>query len=112
VFPLLSATTSLSSGISAYRSRAGDERGSRYIVEMSRGGDGMGDIEALLAGSDPGEPRRLFAAEGVPAGGHEAQAREWCQTSPDHAALMRLAVTLSARRRLRKAVISARRGNA
>jgi hypothetical protein len=57
----------------------------------------MRDIAALLSGSDPGEPGRLFAADGGHAGGLAAQAREWCQTPPDHAALTWLAVTLGAR---------------
>ncbi|MBV9382013.1 MAG: hypothetical protein JOY82_22150 [Streptosporangiaceae bacterium] len=69
----------------------------------------MADIAALLSGSDPDEPGRLFATEGVHAGGHAAQAREWCQTPPDHAALKWLAVTLATRRRPRKTVIGAGR---
>jgi hypothetical protein len=88
------------------------ERGSRYIVDVSRGGDGMGDIAALLSGSVPGEPGRLFPPEDARAGGLAAQAREWCQTPPDHAAIERLAVALGARRKLRKAVISTGRDSA
>jgi hypothetical protein len=69
----------------------------------------MRDILARLSGSDPDELRGLFGAEDVHAAGHEAQARGWCQTPPDHAALTRLAVTLGTRRRLRKAFTGARR---
>jgi hypothetical protein len=65
----------------------------------------MRGIAALLFDSDPGEPRGLFGPEDVPVGGGlDAQAREWCQTPPGHAALKRLGVTLDAKRRpLRKA---------
>jgi hypothetical protein len=61
----------------------------------------MKDIMALLSGTDPDQPGGPFAADDVRAARHEAQAREWCQTPPDHAALQWLAVTLGARRRPR-----------
>ena len=70
----------------------------------------MADIARLLSGSDLGEPDRLFAPEGAHAD-RLAEAREWCQTTPDHDAIQWLAVSLGARRRLRKAA-GARRASA
>lgn len=66
----------------------------------------MSDIMALLGASTRGEPDGLFPAESAHARGLTAQARDWCRTTPDHDALEWLAVTMGARRRLRKAVIS------
>jgi hypothetical protein len=62
----------------------------------------MADIARLLSGSDPGKPDRLFAPEGGH-GDRLAESREWCQTTPDHDVIEWLAVSLGARRRLRKA---------
>ena len=60
----------------------------------------MTNIVTLLFGSDPDKPDGLFPPEDVHVGGHAAQAGDWCQTSPDHAALQWLVVTSGARRKL------------
>jgi hypothetical protein len=62
----------------------------------------MADIEGLLFGGDLGEPDMPFAAEGAHTD-RVAQARDWCQTPPDDAAIQWLAATLGTRRRLGKA---------
>ena len=62
----------------------------------------MADIIArLLSGGDPGEPDRLFAPEGTHAD-RLAESREWCQTTPDHAAIGWLTAALGTGRWPRK----------
>lgn len=61
----------------------------------------MADIERLLSGSDLGELDKLLAPEGVHAD-RLAEARDWCQTTPDDDALQWLAASLGVRRRPRK----------
>jgi hypothetical protein len=73
----------------------GRERASRYIVDARQGGSGMKDIVALLSGDDRG---KAIPMPDAPAGGIAAQAREWCQTPPDHTALEHLAAMLGAGR--------------
>jgi hypothetical protein len=67
----------------------------------------MADIARLLFGSGAGEADGPLTGEGAHAD-RLAQAREWCQTSPDQASIQWLAGALGARRRLRKT--SAARG--
>jgi hypothetical protein len=69
----------------------------------------MADMERLLSGSDLGQPDRLFAPEGAHAD-RLAEARGWCQTTPDHDAIQWLAASLGAKRRLRKATDARRDG--
>jgi hypothetical protein len=55
----------------------------------------MRDIATLLFGTGPDS---VFPEEGARSGELAAEAREWCQTPPDHAALERLALTFRANR--------------
>lgn len=61
----------------------------------------MGDIMALLAGGVLGERGNLFPSQDARAARQVAAARDWCQTSPDHAAIEQLAATLGAGRKHR-----------
>lgn len=79
--------------------------GSRYIVYVSQGGDGMRDIMALLLGDgslgdgndEPSGPSASWEEHDPDA--RMRQSRDWCQTPPGHTALTRLAASLAEKNR-------------